>query len=264
MNGKSSKNQQIKIVLVFLLVSLFFTACQVVNIPTAAPTTNIDVVGTMVAATLTALPSATPQFTSTQSSQTYSNPDYGFAFDYPPGWEVTETVVPPGTTLSNRSMHRYDINVTNEPILLIDLMKGADWILELVAYPQTTGACPGGMGSVPDDQSYQHLQILGRQAARLRVEDGLGWNPPERAPLSTLPIMYYKLSGECAESWPDSSIPAGEVVFLFGYSHPERPFALFITYYSNQFTDANLQNRNIDYAVVREMDQIVQSLRLTR
>jgi hypothetical protein len=79
-----------------------------------------------------------------------------------------------------------------------------------------------------------------------------------------LPVWFYKLTGECSESWPDSAIPAGQVVFLMSYSPPEKPYSLNLIYYSNQFTDENLRNRTIDYAVVGEMDQIVQSLRLTR
>jgi hypothetical protein len=245
-----------------LILVAFFSACQGGISPTSTLIRDQHLVETIVAATLGALPSATPAWTPTPSLQTYSNPDYGFAFDYRSGWQVTETYVPVGGKLSQRSLNRVDINAFEREVLVVDLGKGSEWILEFVATKSPPGSCPGGEGPDPAPANYLPLAVLGRQAARLRVEDGYIWTIRGSNDMNILPVVFYKQPGECEASWPDSSINPGEVVFLWRYSDPQMPLMVNMTYYSNQFTAGNLQNRTIDYAVIHEMDQIVQSLRL--
>ena len=269
MNGMLLKSRNIWIGLTLSLVSIIFSACQADIDVVSTPTTNQDLVATMVAATLTAWPSSTPKPTATQiptgnlpGPLTYVNATYGFAFDYSQGWHVTETIVPAETRLTDRSLGRFDIEAGDSDFLLVDAVKGSDWILEIDARKLPSDTCPGGYGPQQTDSTYQPLEILGRNAARLRPEDGVAWIVPEPHEPYTLPVVFYKLPTECIQDWPDSSIPTGEVVFLWGYSDNQMPLSLSMTYYSNQFTAINLQNRTIDYATIQEMDQIVQSLRL--
>ncbi len=192
--------------------------------------------------------------------QTYANAGYGFAFDYPSGWQVTENILPPGTELTLRSHGRYDVRSGDHELLLVEAANGPDWILEIAVRKGIAGC--GGQGPVPDDDTYERLQILGRSAARMRPEDGRAWDVPEPHEPLTVPVMFYRLPGECTLSWPDETIPAGQVVFLWDIFDDQAAFDISIVYYSNQFTRANLQNRSLDYRILSEMDEIVQSLRL--
>jgi hypothetical protein len=263
MSVKRGKPRIFSSVPALILVAFFFSACQGGISPNSTPTTNQNLVGTIVAATLTAFPTPTPQPSLIPTSPSiYSNEVYGFAFEYSPGWQVTETYVPVGSKLSQRSLNRVDINAFEREVLVVDLAKGSEWILEFVATKSPPGSCPGGEGPDPAPSNYLPLAVLGRKAARLRVEDGYIWTIPGSNDMNILPVVFYKQPGECEASWPDSSINPGEVVSLWGYSDPQMPLMVNMTYYSNQFTAGNLQNRTIDYAVIHEMDQIVQSLRL--
>jgi len=172
--------------------------------------------------------------------------------------------LPPGTDLTQRSLNRVDIHTGDQEALLIELAYGPEWTLEMVARQTPPGTCPGGEGPDPSTANYMPFTILGRQAARLRVEDGFIWSIPDGNDMNILPVEFYKLPGECAQDWPDNFLKSDDVVFLWGYSDTQIPLMLIMDYYSSQFTTENLQNRKIDFDVVHMMDQVVQSLRLTK
>lgn len=208
----------------------------------------------------TLLPSLTPVVGELLAGyRTFTNANYGIAFDYPPGWQVTEQVLQPGTDLMNRSHNRYGVHTGDDEYLIVDVVKSRTWILEIVAarIPQPCG----GYGPNVDDDAYVHMQVLGRPAARLRVETGHGWTVPD-ADFFTLPVVFYMTPGECDGDWPANFIPRNQVVFLWAFDDDRIPLMLAITYYSDLFTLPNLQNQTLDYATISEMDGIVQRLRL--
>ena len=121
---------------------------------------------------------------------TYVNEAYGFAFDYPPGWEVIETIVPKGTRYVQLSNGRYAVGSEKYDVLVVDAVYGPDWTLEINAIMKPDPAeCCGGQGPVPYpyDNMYQPLEILGRSAARHRPEDGYAWIVPE--PHEPYPVL---------------------------------------------------------------------------
>jgi hypothetical protein len=208
----------------------------------------------------TLLPSLTPVSDVLPAGyRTYTNTSYGIAFDYPPEWQVTEQVLQPGTDLTYRSHDRYDIHTGDHEYLVVDVIKSWTWILEIVAakIPQPCG----GYGPNVDDDTYVHMQVLGRPAARARIETGNVWSVPD-ADFFTLPVVFYKAPRVCTGDWPGNFIPRNQVVFLWAYDNGGIPLMLEITYYSDQFTGPNLRNRTLDYPTISEMDGIVQRLRL--
>ncbi len=225
-----------------------------------------DQISTIVASTMSAYPSVTPEPKDTPitvetlpGSMTYSNEIYGFAFEYPSTWNISETIVPKGTRLFERSFHRFDAGSDDYDELIVEVAKGSEWILEINAR-KSIQSCGGYsadfvdlMGSVPNSDNYQSLEILGRNAIRLRPEDGYAWKAPgNREPYPVI-VVFPIRAEECQnhdEKW-----------ILFGVSDNQIPLSLAITYYSSQFTDANLQNGTIDYLTILEMDTVIESLR---
>ncbi|NOT04937.1 MAG: hypothetical protein HOP27_10105 [Anaerolineales bacterium] len=254
---KKSILKNSKRICVILPLMLFaISACQT-KVVTNAPD---DQISTIVASTMSAYSSVTPEPTEIHSvSKTYANEVYGFAFDYPQTWNVTETIVPKGTRLFERSFHRFDAGSDDYDELIVEVAKGSEWILEIIARKSIQNC--GGYSSdfleitspVPNSSNYQSIEILGQNAVRLRPEDGYAWKVPEpREPYPVIVVFPNRIE-ECPnhdEKW-----------LLFGVSDNQRPLSLSITYYSSQFTDVNLQNRAIDYLVIQEMDRIAESLR---
>ena len=209
-----------------------------------------------------ALPSETPAPTA-PDFLTYTNHEYGIAFDYPPSWSITETSVPQGTQLGERSLNRFDSNNEFSGMFLIEVKKGTDWILEIKARKYEKYECGGFTTSffanfVPGENTFKPLEVLNKKAVRLRPEDGfafitLGNTGKEPYPV---PIVFPRLPGEC-EEWAGSD----EEVFLFQWENNQMPLFIDIIYYSTYFTEDNLQNRTIDSEVLEEMDSIVESLR---
>jgi len=250
--------------MILILVVFTVSACQAKEVNTSAPIGNNNQVATIVAATMSVYPSLTPELTQTPiptetspESMTYVNKSYGFSFDYPSLWMVMETIVPKGTHLTHRSFNRFDVGSDDYDTLIVEVAKGSEWILEITAR-KTTQSCGGYasnlIGLSANDINYQSLEILGRNAIRLRPEDGYAWKAPDSHEPYPVIVAFPNNTVECPshdKEW-----------MLFSFSNNQIPLSLDITYYSNQFTDANLQNRTIDYSVVQEMDKIVENLRL--
>ena len=181
---------------------------------------------------------------------------YGFAFEYSPTWSVTETILPMGTRLNQRSFNRFGAGSDKHDELVVEVTKGSEWILEIVA-TKSTQDCGGYSSNLLESTGvtpYQPLEILGRSAVRLRPEDGYAWKPSDFPEPYPVIVVFPNIHGECSnhdEEWS-----------LFSFSDNQRPLSLNITYYSSQFTNDNLQNRTIDYSTLQEMDRIVESLTL--
>jgi hypothetical protein len=245
MNKVALTHKRISMMLFLLIFAM--SACQPKEESIPTPIGNIDQVATIVAATLSAYPSVTPEPTQPPipteilpKSMTYINESYGFAFEYPSTWNVAETIVPMGTHLFQRSFNRFDAGSDDYDTLIVEASKGSEWILEIVASKaiQNCGGYSSDLIGSPSDIQYQSLEVLGRNALRLRPEDGYAWQAPDaREPYPVL-VVFPNDRGECpndANDW-----------MLFGISNNQIPVTFYITYYSSQFTKANLQNRTVD------------------
>src|SRR5258706_11912100 len=139
MNKVSMKHN--KIASMILILAVFtVNACQAKKTNTSAPVGKKEQVATIVAATLSAYSSLTPKLIETPipteiplESTTYVNESYGFSFDYPSTWIVTETIVPKGTRLTHRSFNRFDAGSDDNDTLIIEVAKGSEWLLEITA-----------------------------------------------------------------------------------------------------------------------------------
>ena len=191
---------------------------------------------------------------------TYTNHEYGIAFDYPPSWSITETLVPQGTQIGERTLNRYNIYSGS---FLIELKKGEDWILEIIARKPEKFECGGFATSslanfVPGENTFKSLEVLNKKALRFRAENGFAYINLGNMGIEPYPVLvvFPRLPGEC-EQWAGSD----EEIFLFQWENYQTPLAIEFVYYSTYFTEDNLKNRTIDTKILEEMDSIVESLR---
>jgi len=206
-------------------------------------------------------PTPTPQNTvpttkPTPSVNTYKNLELDFSFTYPLDWQVTEEVVPKGTT--KQETDKYDINAKEGDVSIISVTN-SDWELRLLAQKDFVKESCGGFGPVSELNQYTTLQVLNRQAARHKLEEGFFWQAPDAPDPHPQPVFFKRLPDELTDSWPSPDTPES-LVYKWCYED-NTPLRLTITYHSPSFTTENFTNKKVDTAVIGVMDEIVSSIK---
>ena len=75
-----------------------------------------------------------------------------------------------------------------------------------------------------------------------------------------MPVMVKRLPGELTQIWPNQD-SASSFVAMFCVEDSQKPLRLKMTYYSDQFTQKNIDNKTIDKTTLSEMDQILESIK---
>ncbi len=180
--------------------------------------------------------SISPTLNPTANLKTYTSPN-NFNFQYPTPWILTTKTVKKGE-VANDPGH-YTVSAQYGNVDIIRLSKNSDWEIEInFQKDQPTGGVNG-----VNTTDYRAIKAFESPAYRLNLENGKYWSGGDEPDPHPQPIFFGANS---------------TYQYTFSYKN------VTITYYSKNFTAQNIQNKNLDYASIREMDDIVSTLKFTQ
>lgn len=184
-------------------------------------------------------PSPEQEIATTSSNlKIYTDDTYKLSFNYPKDWQV---------------------NPVNNAI---EITKNS-WKIRLDFKTEFIKDQCGGSGPVnhANNSLYHQLTVLGRSASRTTLEKGNYWAGGDQPEPYPQPILFKRLSDELTTGWPNPDTDTN-YVYKFCYEDMAKPLSLQITYYSAEFTLEKIQSLSVDQAMLTEMDQIIESLKL--
>lgn len=203
-------------------------------------------------------PESLPPEKTTAFSNTYTS-EYGYSFEYPDDWNITRTIVPQGKkeTRANRST----VAAGESDVEVVEITKESS-VIEIVTHKKLSDKPCGHQGPVRESQKsrYRFNTAFGQEIARMNLESGKYWTAPDQPEPYPQPIFFPE-TFDLSES-VKTSLKINEQTYQYNFC-PKRSSGghLQITYYSDEFTRENLEQKTIDFERIAVMDQIVKTMR---
>lgn len=200
------------------------------------------------------------------TKKTYKDTWGLLSFSAPADWEVDIHIVAKGKT----SLEPFGYEINNSPVdvEVINIQKNNDWLVRLWIKkdfkPRECGGLQGFTKEKYDEQISKYITIpfIGSSAYRVALENGEHWQSGDQLPPYTSQPILFPGAGYVVND--PNSIYNGQILYdiAFCYEYAAYPMQVTVTYLSNSLTDDNIKNKKLDYATIKEMDQILQSFKL--
>lgn len=212
--------------------------------------------------TLTNNPGITTSADQPTFLKTYSDSLHHISFLYPSSWTVISHIVKKG----NQETHSggFEIIAKNTEVEVLDIKKGV-WDLQVTLQDNFEPSNCLDLGHFTRDQFNEQLikmkQLLdfeGDEPYRMNLEQDSYWSPSKTIATHLQPIFFSTIINKPADPYSNYNYqPIYDLNSCFSGTTTNPNLYATATYISPTFTKSNLENKNLDFATIHEMDYIL-------